>query len=98
MGCINVGGDLDNFHLFQGSVSESQLFFSNGPDDVGRWQRATFKFFFSSGDLYWIGSDKSCSTLIARHKLGAVHVHVYWPLMKLLEHRCAEAKLSPPNP
>jgi len=20
--------------------------FSNGPDDVGRWQRATFKFFF----------------------------------------------------
>ena len=22
------------------------VYFSNGPDDVGRWQRATFKFFF----------------------------------------------------
>ena len=49
VGCINVGGDLDNFHLFQGSVSESQLFFSNGPDDVGRWQRATFKFLHIQG-------------------------------------------------
>ena len=40
---------------------------------VRRWQRATFFFFFfffffflfsSPGDLYWIGSDKSCSTFI----------------------------------
>ena len=52
--------------------------FSNGPDDVGRWQRATFFFFFffsSPGDLYWIGSDKSCSTLIGQHKLGVVQMH-----------------------
>ena len=35
-----VGGcswDQTNLSLFH---------FSNGPDDVGRWQRATFKFFF----------------------------------------------------
>ena len=35
------------------------------------------------GDLYWIGCDKSCSTLIGRHKLGAVNKHVYQPLTKL---------------
>ena len=65
-------------------------YFSNGPDDVGHWQRATFKFLFFffffpsySGDLYWIGSDKSCSTLIGRHKLGVVQMHVYQPLTKL---------------
>ena len=35
------------------------------------------------GDLYWIGSDKSCSTLIGRHKLGVVQMHVPQPLPKL---------------
>ena len=43
-----------------------------------------FSFFlFSPGDLYWIGSNKSCSTLIGRHKLAAVNMHVYQPLTKL---------------
>ena len=38
-------------------------------------------FFLSSpGDLYSIGSYKSCSTLIGRHKLGVVQMHVYQPL------------------
>ena len=39
--------------------------------------------FYFPGDLYWIGSDKSCSTLIGRHKLGVVQMHVYQPLTKL---------------
>ena len=60
--------------------------FSNGPDGVGRWQRATFFFFFHfySGDLYWIGSDESCSTLIGQHKLGAVDMHQAWFLSLVL--------------
>ena len=37
----------------------------------------------SPGDLYWIGSDKSCSTLIGRHKLSVVQMHVHQPLTKL---------------
>ena len=36
-----------------------------------------------SGDLYRIGSDKSCSTLIGRHKLDVVQMHVYQPLTQL---------------
>ena len=39
-----------------------------------------FCFLFLPGGLYWIGSDKSCSTLIGRHKLGVVQMHVYHPL------------------
>ena len=52
--------------------------FSNGPDYVGRWQRATFKFFFFLLQGTSIGS---CSTPIGRHKLGAVNIHVYQPLI-----------------
>ena len=59
--------------------------FSNGPDDVSRWQRATFILFifflFFQGTF--IGSDQSCSTLIGRHKLGVVQMHVSQPLTKL---------------
>ena len=42
-----------------------------------------FLFLSYSGDLYWIGCDKSCSTLIGRHKLGVVQMHVYQPLTQL---------------
>ena len=43
----------------------------------------SFSFSFLPGDLYWIGSDKSCSTLIGRHKLGVVQMQVDQPLTKL---------------
>ena len=46
----------------------STSYFSNDPNDVDRWQRATFflLFFFLQGTS--IGQEKSCSTLIGRHK------------------------------
>ena len=42
--------DLVSEYLVQYLVSRillGRFDFSNGPDDVGRWQRATFKFLFS---------------------------------------------------
>merc|ERR1712013_829400 len=50
---------------------------------VGKEPNLFSFFFFPSGNLYWIGSDKSCSTLIGRHKLVVVQMHVYQPLTKL---------------
>ena len=50
---------------------------------LGKEPHLSFSFSFSSGDLYWIGCDKSCFTLIGRHKLGVVQMHVYQPLTKL---------------
>ena len=63
----------------------SWFYFSNGPDDVSCWHSATFVhvLMFYSVDLYWTGCDKSCSTVIGRHKLGLVQTHVYHPLTKL---------------
>ena len=49
-------------------------------------------FFNFSGDLYRIGSDKSCSTLIGRHKPSAVSIHIvsshWWSLVWLTVHMC----------
>ena len=50
---------------------------------VGKEPNFSFFLFLYSGDLNWIGSDKSFSTLIGRHKLGVVQMHEYQPLTKL---------------
>ena len=68
-------------------MGNSYEYFSNGPDDVGRWQRATFKFFFRGPLLDWfrqimLYSHWSTQTWCSTHaRLPATDKAVLYTLM-----------------
>ena len=62
------------------SIFKAYLFLTgpveDGPSAKDHIFPSSLLFPLSPGDLYWIGSDKSCSALIGRHKFGLVQMHV----------------------